>query len=135
MRPGTTTASSTPTPGTSGSSLEYYGIYDVMGFALPSQYNMLTALSTPYRVFQGITVAGEVQTVDLGNGLSSVHVTATIKPRSDTTGLRSVRVEDPDTGEDLYLDYRSGTGQDAGAAYAAPDGLEYRRRDRTTPRE
>ena len=30
-----------------GSSLEYFGIYDVMGFALPPQYNMLTALSTP----------------------------------------------------------------------------------------
>jgi hypothetical protein len=107
----------------SGSSLEYYGIYDVMGFALPAQFNMLTALSTPYRVFQGITVAGEVQTVDLGNGLSPVHATATLKPRSDTTGLRSVRVQDPDTGEDLYLDYRSGTGQDTGAAYAGGGSL------------
>ena len=75
---------------------------------------MLTALSTPYRVFQGITDAGEVQDVDLGNGLSPVHATATIKPRSDTTGLRSVRVKDPDTGEDLYLDYRSGTGRTRG---------------------
>jgi hypothetical protein len=107
----------------SGSSLEYYGIYDVMGFALPAQYNMLTALSTPYRVFQGITDAGEIQTVDLGNELSAVHATATLEPRSDTSGLRSVRVENPDTGEDLYLDYRAGTGQDASAAYAGGGSL------------
>ncbi len=106
-----------------GTSLEYFGIYDVMGFALPPQYNMLTALSTPYRVFQGITDAGEIQDVDLGDGLSPVHVTATIKPRSDTSGLRSVRVTNPDTGENLYLDYRSGTGQDAASAYAASGSL------------
>ena len=103
----------------SGTSMEYFGIYDVMGFALPPQFNMLTALSTPFRVFQGITDLGEIQDVDLGSGLSPVHATATLKPRSDDTGLRSIRVKDPDTGEYLYLDYRSGTGQDAGSAYAA----------------
>lgn len=103
----------------SGTPLEYYGIYDVMGFAMPAQYNMLTALSTPYRVFQGVTDAGEIQTVDLGDRRSAVHATATLAPRSSTTGLRSVRVQDPDTGENLYLDYRSGTGQDTSSAYAA----------------
>ena len=51
-----------------------------------------------------------------------VHATATIKPRSDGTGLRSVSVVDPDTGEPLYLDYRSGAGKDAGSAYAAGRG-------------
>ena len=49
----------------SGSSMEYYGAYDVMGFALAG-YNQLTALSTPFRVFQGITDAGEIRDVDLG---------------------------------------------------------------------
>jgi hypothetical protein len=107
----------------SGTSLEYYGIYDVMGFALPAQYNMLPALSTPYRVFQGITDTGEIQTVDLGNELSPVHATATLQPRSDLSGLRSVKVADPDTGEVLYLDYRSGAGQDASSAYAASGSL------------
>jgi hypothetical protein len=106
-----------------GSSLEYYGIYDVMGFALGGGVNQLTALSTPFRVFQGITDPGEIQDVDLGNGLSAVHATVTIEPRSDDTGLRSIRVKDPDTGENLYLDYRSGTGIDAGSAYAGGAGL------------
>jgi hypothetical protein len=105
-----------------GTSYEYYGIYDVMGYAIDG-YDQLTALSTPFRVFEGITDVGEIQDVDLGDGLSPVHVTATIAPRSDTTGLRSVRVTDPDTGEALYLDYRSGTGEDAGSAYAANVGL------------
>ncbi len=107
----------------SGSSLEYYGIYDVMGFALPSQYNMLTALSTPYRVFQGITVAGEIQ-----DRRPRQRALVGARHRDDQTaqrhtGLRSVRVKDPDTGEALYLDYRSGTGQDTGAAYAGGGSL------------
>jgi hypothetical protein len=101
-----------------GSSSEYYGIYDVMGFAVGG-FDQLTALSTPYRVFEGITDPGEIQDVDLGSGQSPVHVTATIAPRGDTSGLRSVRVTDPDTGEDLYLDYRSGTGPDAASCYPA----------------
>jgi len=112
----------------SGTSMEYYGIYDVMGFALPPPYNQLTALSTPYRVFQGVTDAGEIQDVDLGTKTVAVHATATIKPRSDGSGVRSVRVVDPDTGEKLYLDYRSGTGEDAGSAYLAQvstGGLHY----------
>jgi hypothetical protein len=112
----------------SGTSMEYYGIYDVMGFALPPPYNQLTAISTPYRVFQGITDAGEIQNVDLGTQTSAVHASLTIKPRSDGSGLRSVRVVNPDTGENLYLDYRSGTGEDAGSAYLAEistGGLHY----------
>ena len=80
---------------------------------------MLTALSTPYRVFQGITDVGEIQDVALGDKTQPVHATATIKPRSDATGLRSVSVVDPDTGKTLYLDYRSGGGKDAGSVYAS----------------
>jgi hypothetical protein len=102
-------------------SLEYYGVYDVMGFAL-NGFNQLTALSTPFRVFQGITEPGEIQDVDLGDGSSPVHATATIQPRSADSGVRSVRVRDPDTGADLYLDYRSGTGQDASSFYADTSG-------------
>ena len=98
-----------------GSSLEYYGVYDVMGFALTG-FNQLTALSTPYRVFQGITDTGEIR--DVQAGTSTVQVTTTLLPRSGDTGVRSVRVVDPDTGDPLYLDYRSGTGQDTGAFYA-----------------
>jgi hypothetical protein len=103
-------------------SLEYYGVYDVMGFALDG-FNQLTALSTPFRVFQGVTDPGEIQDVDLGDGTSAVHATATIKPRSDDSGIRSVRVTNPDNGEDLYVDYRSGTGQDADSFYSGADGL------------
>jgi hypothetical protein len=105
-------------------SLEYYGAYDVMGFAL-SGVNQLTALSTPFRVFQGITDPGEIHDVALGDGSVPVHATVTIRPRSDDAGTRSVRVRDPDTGKDLYLDYRAGTGQDAGSFYAGGASLGY----------
>ena len=100
--------------------MEYYGAYDVMGFALGG-YNQLTALSTPFRVFQGITDAGEIRDVRLGNQKTAVHRSETIGPRSRDSGLRSVRVVDPDTGLVLYVDYRSGSGEDVGAFYTAHD--------------
>jgi hypothetical protein len=102
----------------SRSSMEYYGAFDVMGFVMGG-YQQLTALSTPFRVFQGITDVGEVKEIRIGLGSRVVRASATIKPRSWATGLRSMRVVDPDTGEALYLDYRSGTGADAGAFYSA----------------
>jgi hypothetical protein len=112
----------------SGTALEYYGVYDVMGFAVSGapgggNFNQLTALSTPLRVFQGVTDPGEIQDVALGDHTQPVEATATIRPRTDGTGLRSVRVVDPDTGEALYLDYRSGGGRDVGSVYAARAGL------------
>src|SRR3954452_22017883 len=102
--------------------MEYYSEYDLMVFAI-DDFDQLTALSTPYRVFQGITDPGEIQDVPLGDQTQPVHATATIRPRTDATGLRSVRVVDPDTGEQLYLDDRSGLGKDAGSVYAARGGL------------
>src|SRR3954452_13160837 len=112
----------------SGTALEYYGVYDVMGFAVSGtpgggNFNQLTALSTPLRVFQGVTEPGEIQDVALGDHTQPVEATATIRSRTDSTGLRSVRVVDPDTGETLYLDYRSGGGRDVGSVYAARAGL------------
>ena len=106
-----------------GTSSEYYGLYDVMGYAVGG-YSELTALSTPYRVAEGITEPGEVQDVDLGSGASPVHVTATIAPRGDTSGLRSVHVVEPDTGDNLYFDYRSGTGPDASSYYPTKPSLD-----------
>ena len=86
-----------------GSKREYYGVYDVMGFAVSGapgggNFTQLTALSTPLRVFQGITDVGEIQDVALGDKTQPVHATATMKPRTDATGLRSVAVVDPDSG-------------------------------------
>ena len=46
-------------------------------------------------------------------------LTRTLAPRSDESGLRSLTVTSPDTGETYLVDYRSGTGQDAGSPYAA----------------
>ncbi len=88
---------------------EYAGLYDVMGLTF-SDTHQLVALSTPYRVAQGIVEAGEV--VDLPTGGN-----ATLAPREAESGVRSARVVDPDTGKPLYVDLRSGTGRDAGSVY------------------
>jgi hypothetical protein len=107
-----------------GASLDQDGVYDVMSLSLP-QFDQLTALSTPYRVAEGITDPGEIASLALGNELSPVKRSWTIKPRSSDSGLRSVRVVDPDTGEYLYLDYRCGCGVDAGAAYGGGFTLDH----------
>ena len=90
-----------------------------MGFAL-SGVNQLTALSTPYRVFQGITDPGEIQDVgpryeDPDGARDRDHQSrAATTPASAASGWST-----PTRGRPLYLDYRSGTGQDAGSAYLA----------------
>jgi len=99
---------------------EYGGVYDVMGYAVPGSYATdatrgLPALNTIFRVEAGITDPGEVDDAD---ATSKAEQTWTIDPRSDSAGLRSIHLVDPATGNDMWLDYRSGTGQDASAAYA-----------------
>ena len=94
---------------------EYAGIYDVMGYAI-QDFAGLPALNTPYRLMTGIDDPGEI---DTPNTSSTAPQTETINPRSSTSGVRSLHLVDPATGRDLWLDYRSGTGQDSTAAYAA----------------
>lgn len=101
---------------------EYGGIFDVMGYGI-GEYDQTTALSTPFREFQGIVQPGEVERLGFDFGSASQTITRTIGPRSNGAGLRSLLLTDPDNGKDFYLDYRSGAGTDAGSAYAAGYGL------------
>lgn len=101
--------------------VEYGGIYDVMGYAVGG-YPALPALNTAYRVITGITDPGEVAQADFSAPFSRSW---TIQPRSATSGQRSVHLVDPDDGSDVWLDYRDGSGQDAGAAYASGISLDY----------
>ena len=97
---------------------EYHDIYNVMGFGIAG-YHPLTALSTAYRVPNAITDAGEVEVLPAPAAGQVATLTREIAPRSDETGLRSISVTAPGSGETYLVDYRSGTGQDAGSAYAA----------------
>ena len=97
--------------------LEYHDIYNVMGFGIAGAHQ-LTALSTAYRLAQEITDPGEVEALPVPDPGQVATLTRTLAPRSDESGLRSLTVTSPDTGETYLVDYRSGTGQDAGSPYA-----------------
>ncbi|WP_332644552.1 reprolysin-like metallopeptidase [Aeromicrobium sp.] len=91
------------------STFNYYNAYSVMGFAI-SAYAP-PALSTVARRF-----------LRLGDTTSDVVVpgvtTVDLKPRSDPAGRRGLRVVDPLTSAEFFIEYRSGTGRDASSYYA-----------------
>ena len=91
-------------------SIEYGDAYEVMG-AAPDQFAS-PALGTVYRWEQGIIGAGEVVDGTAGGSWS-------LAPRSAASGLRGVVFIDPDTGKRHFVDYRNGSGTDAGSCYAA----------------
>ncbi|WP_374458190.1 hypothetical protein [Nocardioides sp.] len=89
---------------------EYGDVYEVMG-AGPDQYSS-PVLGTVYRWEQGIIGAGE--TVDGSAGGSWA-----LAARSATAGLRGVVFIDPDNGRRMFVDYRTGAGNDAGTCYVS----------------
>jgi hypothetical protein len=98
---------------------EYRNLYNVMGRGTFLPYNRLTAISTVYRSLNGVTDVGEVEDVQLPAGSAPTTVTRTLLPRAADAGLRALQVTDADTGDPIFVEYRSGTGKDAGSAYAA----------------
>ncbi|MDR7254024.1 hypothetical protein J2X46_003014 [Nocardioides sp. BE266] len=90
------------------SAAEYGDVYEVMG-AGPDQYRS-PVLGTVYRWEQGIIAPGE--TVDGSAGGSWA-----LNPRAAGSGLRGVVFIDPDNGRRMFVDYRTGTGNDAGTCY------------------
>ena len=89
---------------------EYGDVYEVMG-AAEDKYPS-PALGTIYRFEQGAVAPGEA--VD---GLAGG--TWTLEPRSAAAGLRGVYFINPDDGLRHFVDYRNGSGPDAGACYVS----------------
>lgn len=87
---------------------EYGDVYEVMGSAEDKYPSPV--LGTLYRFEQGAVAADEA--VD---GLAGGAWT--LQPRSATSGLRGVYFINPDDGLRHFVDYRSGSGPDAGACY------------------
>jgi hypothetical protein len=91
------------------STVNYYNLFSVMGFAI-SDYAP-PALDTASRNF-----------LQLDDTMSDVVVpgstTVDLNPRSDQSGRRGLRVVDPLTSAEYFVDYRSGTGRDASSYYA-----------------
>jgi hypothetical protein len=103
---------------------EYDNLYNVMGRGISVEENRLTALSTAYRSIAGVLAAGEVAEVPFPESGGATTSTFVLAPRSEESGQRAVRVVDPDDGDPVLVEYRSGTGQDALSTYAG--GLTFR---------
>ena len=97
----------------------YADLYDVMGGATRGS---VPALNSPHRDDLGLLATTEVSALELPPDQASTSRTVTLRPRSDGSGLRTLRVVEPETLVPWYVDYRSGTGRDATAGWRAfPD--------------
>jgi hypothetical protein len=101
---------------------EYYDLFDPMGFEVGDP----GVLSAPHKIKLGILTAGDGFTAvpSLGSGTESSTTDVTISPISDSSGNRAIRVKDPVYGKYFYIEYRSGSGADAGALYTTEPPLE-----------
>ena len=95
----------------------YKDYYDVMaGGYMWGSYstNQLAALNVTDKVHLGYYPAGAL-------GVVSSSGTVTLAPASAMSGVRGLQVADPlSPGDVYYVEYRSGTGMDAGAFYTYP---------------
>jgi len=94
-------------------SCEYENLYSVMGFAISfnNQALSIPALDTAYRAQLGLTGPAEVRTVQAGRS-ATVELTG----RGAPAGVRGIAVRST-SGQTYWVDYRAGTGRDAGSFY------------------
>ncbi len=88
-------------------------VYSVMGLDLFK--TNLTSLDTGHRVLLGYDGTGEVQTFPSSTVGST---TVTLTARGEASGLRGLRLVEPGTNKEFFVDYRGATGRDAGSLYA-----------------
>lgn len=94
---------------------EYEDLYDVMSLAFEytgiATTNQLAALNVTDRVRLGLLPPSDLSVV------TAKEQNLSLAPASATTGIRGISVSDAITGDTYYVEYRSGTGMDAGAFY------------------
>ncbi|MCI4658390.1 cell wall-binding repeat-containing protein [Cryobacterium zhongshanensis] len=100
--------------------LPYQDAYDVMGAAY--SYNgeanaAPTALNTSHKFRLNALADGETQAITLDQGVRTQETSATIVTTGAVSGRRALVVTDPRTQQVYYVDYRGGTGSDAGSLY------------------
>jgi len=99
---------------------EYMDAYDVMGasFTFNGATNaQLTALNVTQKSRLGALNSTDLPTMKRTATLGSMRKTVQLNPISATSGLRGLRVIDPTTNGEYFVEYRSGTGIDTGALY------------------
>jgi hypothetical protein len=99
---------------------DYGDLYSVMGGAVTG-YSKPTALSSAYRVMQGITAKGEIKTLTFPK--ATTEYTVVLKGRGEASGTRGLIVPASSNGTgQIFLDFRSGTGVDEGTFYDSDTG-------------
>lgn len=90
--------------------VEYGDLWNVMGMGIVGYTKTPAALAINQRETLGAAGSGMLRTVTPQGGAKQTFV---LKALSADSGLRGLRVE-PEAGGPLYVEYRNGTGQDAG---------------------
>lgn len=103
-----------PSESASCTEYSYADQYSVMGAAWVG-YPAIPALPAPMRDELGGYASGaELNLTGSGEQGSGTH---TLKPATDSSGLRSIRIDDPLSDFEYFLEYRTGRGADTGAVY------------------
>jgi Metallo-peptidase family M12 len=99
---------------TSCAEFSYADAYSVMGYAWVG-YPALPALPAPMRDSLGaFTSSGQVVISATSNPSGGAFA---LKPATDSAGVRSVRIDDPLSSFEYFVEYRTGAGDDSGAIY------------------
>jgi hypothetical protein len=107
--------------GKSCATYDYYDLFDPMGFEV-SKPGVLSAANK----FKLGVLDEDVDYTPISAGLTGYEnpVDVTLSPISDDTGMRAVIITDPLYGKTFFVEYRSGTGADANAAYKTEPDLQ-----------
>lgn len=103
---------------------EYEDLFDVMSYGVTCappcvSTNKLGALNATHKRSRGFFPTGSLGTV-------AVSSTSVLQPASNGSGLRALQMTDPISGQGYVVEFRSGTGMDAGTFYAASGSPGYR---------
>ena len=112
---------------------EYEDAYDIMGASftyrdlsgVERSNRQLMALNVTQKSVLGALNASDLPTVGLPEGVSVSDSAFTLLPASAASGLRGIKATDPLTGDVYFVEYRSGTGMDAGSIYASTVAPQY----------
>ena len=102
----------------------YFDFYDVMGgnFDFNGRANsQLPALNVTQKSRLGALSPADLPTLKSDSTVGSSTKTYALPPSSNTSGVRGLRVIDPKTGGEYFVEYRAGVGMDTGSIYASGD--------------
>ncbi|AMB59390.1 hypothetical protein AWU67_11560 [Microterricola viridarii] len=107
---------------------EYADYYDIMSGGLSYcadrcyTTDKITALNVAHKSSLGFLNAASLANLSLPSSELSAAHTVTLRAASDTSGLRGIRLVNPQDGGVYFVEFRNGAGLDAGGLYTTPVG-------------